>query len=147
MAHRDIVSPEKRSEMMRRVRQRATPLERSVASIVSRLGYRYRLNHRSLPGSPDLSNQSRRWAIFVNGCFWHGHKNCVKTKSGAGSRVPRKNRRFWRTKIHDNRRRDASKCRALRGLGFRVIIVWECELRLADRLESRIRNVLGRDRA
>lgn len=142
MGHRDIVSREKRSEMMRKVRQRATPLERTVAAIVTRLGYRYRLNHRGLPGSPDLSNQTRGWAIFVNGCFWHGHKNCVKTKSDSGPRVPRRNRRFWTKKILDNRRRDARKCRELRALGFRVLIVWECQLRESWKLERRLARAL-----
>lgn len=128
---------------MRRVGQRATPPERKVAAILRGLGYRYRLNNRALPGSPDLSNQSRGWAVFVNGCFWHGHKNCVKTKSGAGPRVPKKNGRFWREKIGDNRRRDARKCRQLRALGFRVMIVWECQLRKAEEVERRIGRVLG----
>lgn len=143
MGHRDIVSREKRSEMMRKVRQRATPLERAVAAIVTKLGYRYRLNHRGLPGSPDLSNQTHGWAIFVNGCFWHGHKNCVKTKSDSGPRVPRRNRRFWTNKILDNRRRDARKCRELRALGFRVLIVWECQLREPGKLERRLARALA----
>lgn len=143
MAYRDIVSREKRSEMMRRVGQRSTPLERNVAAIVTRLGHRYRLNNRKLPGSPDLSNQARRWAIFVNGCFWHGHKNCVKTKSDSGPRVPRKNWKFWSGKIRGNRQRDARKCRELRALGFRVMIVWECQMRRVEEVERRIGKALG----
>lgn len=143
MRIRDIVSRNKRSEMMRRVGQRRTPAERAVTSILRCLGHRYRLNNRRLPGSPDLSNQSEGWAVFVNGCFWHGHKNCRKTKAGSSPRVPLLHQRFWTKKIEGNRQRDASKCRQLRKLGFRVVIVWECQLRSADKVEDRLRLTLG----
>src|SRR5262245_8630702 len=84
-----------RSELMRRVRQRNTPVEQSVAAILRKLGKRYRLNVRSLPGSPDLSNKTERWAVFANGCFWHGHKNCAKSRTKAKPVVPRHNTAFW----------------------------------------------------
>jgi DNA mismatch endonuclease (patch repair protein) len=140
----DIVSADKRSDMMRRVKQRRTPPELRVASLLRELGVRYRLNNRRLPGSPDFSNQASGWAIFVNGCFWHGHKNCAKTKSGTRSRVPVQNRRFWRAKIADNRRRDARKCWQLRRLGLRVAIVWECSLRDVEVLRLRLARFVSR---
>ena len=123
--------------MMRAVRQRNTLPERSVAETIRRLGRSYRLNSSSLPGSPDISNRSKSWAIFVNGCFWHGHKNCSKTKGGAFSRVPVTRSDFWSEKLRANRSRDARKCRELRRLGLRVAIVWECEL--IDRLAIEVR--------
>jgi len=125
----DIVSPGTRSRMMSAVRQKDTPLEMQVRRVASRLGLSYRVRNRDLPGSPDLANRRRRWAIFVNGCFWHGHKHCSKTKSSDTPRVPVSNAEFWAQKMADNRTRDARKIKSLRQLGFRVLIVWECELR------------------
>ncbi len=143
MLNRDIVPPSKRSEMMRRVGQQRTPVEQAASAILWGLGHHYRLNNRRLPGSPDLSNQSEGWALFVNGCFWHGHKNCPKTKGGPSPRVPALHRRFWTKKIKDNRKRDARKCRELRRLGLRVVIVWECQLKRTDKVIERLRRVLG----
>ena len=129
--------------MMSRVAQGKTPCERIVAEIVRGIGQRYRLNNRLLPGSPDLSNQSKGWAVFVNGCFWHGHKNCPKTKSVRSSRIPARHSRFWTKKIAGNRLRDARKCRELRKLNLRVAIIWECQLRNADKVRVRLERVLG----
>ena len=134
----DIVSHEKRSCMMRAVRQRGTSAELAVRSILSESGVYYRLNRRTLPGSPDISNCSKGWALFVNGCFWHGHKNCDKTKSGRSPRVPLRNHVYWSTKLKGNRFRDARKVRELRGVGLRVAIVWECELRDKEALRERL---------
>lgn len=138
----DIVPTEVRSRMMRSVRQRNTKAEIRVRGLVSSLGLRYRLNNKSLPGSPDLSNRSRQWAIFVNGCFWHGHKNCPKTKSGKNVRIPVSNDLFWRLKIGDNRERDARKCRQLRAAGFRTMLIWECQLRDPNRILERVRSLV-----
>jgi DNA mismatch endonuclease (patch repair protein) len=143
MRNRDIVSRRQRSEMMRRVGQRRTPIEQAVGALLTSMGRRYRFNNRRLPGSPDLSNQAQGWAIFVNGCFWHGHKNCAKTKGGRVSRIPILRRKFWKAKIEENRRRDARKCRQLRDQGFRVAIIWECQLRQADKVEERLKRMLG----
>lgn len=128
--------------MMRRVAQRRTPGEQAVAALLRGGGHYYRLNNRRLPGSPDLSNLSKGWAIFVNGCFWHGHKNCRKTKASSSPRIPARHSSFWRKKINDNRGRDARKCRELRRLGLRVVIIWECQLRTADKVDDRLRRVL-----
>jgi DNA mismatch endonuclease, patch repair protein len=107
---------------MRRVRRAGTAAETSIALILSEVGMRYRRNVKSLPGSPDFANKSRRWAVFVNGCFWHHHTNCLRAT------IPKRNRGFWRKKFDANKARDAAKSRALRRMGFRVMTIWECEL-------------------
>jgi DNA mismatch endonuclease (patch repair protein) len=135
---RDIVSHEQRSRMMRAVGQKQTAPERAVASILRHAGIRYRLNNRSLPGSPDLSNQRRGWAIFVHGCFWHGHRYCQKTKGGPHGRVPATRPDFWEAKLVANRLRDRRKSRQLRASGLRVLTVWECELRNREKLAKRV---------
>lgn len=122
----------KRRFLMQRVRQKGTSVERIVADACRSLGLRYRLNVRSLPGSPDLANKSQRWAIFVNGCFWHNHKHCR-----LGS-IPSRNAQFWQRKFADNRKRDALKIRQLRQLGFRVVIVWQCQAKTAEGLADRL---------
>jgi DNA mismatch endonuclease, patch repair protein len=139
-ASTDIVSPSKRSEMMAAVGQRDTPPELAVRSVLTSLGHRYRVRNRDLPGSPDIANRSRRWAVFVNGCFWHAHKSCPKTKSEPGAfRVPRSNPDFWKEKLNANRSRDAKAIRALRARGFQVSVVWECKLKEADHVRDRLR--------
>jgi DNA mismatch endonuclease Vsr len=105
---------------MKSVRRSGTRIETVVANALRAAGHRYRRNVRSLPGSPDFANQRRRWAVFVNGCYWHHHKGCSKAT------VPKRNTAFWTAKFRDNRARDARAVRALRSLGYRVVIVWEC---------------------
>lgn len=123
-----------RSELMRRVRQKGTKAEDQVAAVLRGLKIGFRRNVRSLPGSPDLANKSRKWAIFVNGCFWHRHKGCIRATT------PKRNRPFWLAKFAANVVRDAQKTKALRSAGFRVFVVWECqacdEHRLRRRFES-----------
>ena len=105
-----------------------------MQSILRDLGIHYRLNHPGLPGHPDFANRTRGWAIFVHGCFWHGHRNCRKTKGGKSGRVPATNVKFWAQKIDANRERDARKERELREFGLRVLVVWECELREREKI-------------
>lgn len=138
----DIVSKEKRSRMMRSVRRSRTSIEESVAEILRTLGARSRRNHPSLPGHPDFANVSAGWAIFVHGCFWHGHTYCHKTKSGRKGRVPASNRAFWLTKLEANRERDRRKARQIRKLGIRVRVIWECELSNRERVEGMLRTFL-----
>ena len=142
---RDIVSSKKRSEMMRNVRQQRTPSEKRVGQMLYKMGRRFRYNNRSLPGSPDLSNQREGWAIFVNGCFWHGHKNCPKTKSNSSPRIPARNAHFWSAKIFSNRLRDARNCRRVRQLGIRAVIIWECQLRSVDKVNETLRRMVRAD--
>lgn len=131
---------------MKSVRQRDTTAEKSVRTVLRELGASYRVNNRKLPGSPDISNITKGWAIFVNGCFWHGHKNCPKTKGGRSSRIPVTRRVWWSDKIRANRQRDGRKCRALRALGFRVAVVWECQLADPDRFRARLERLLRKER-
>lgn len=124
---------ETRAALMARVRQRDTRPEREVASALRSLGASYRKNVRGLPGSPDFANKSRRWAVFVHGCFWHRHTGCRRAT------IPKANRTFWLDKFAANRSRDARAIRALRRLGFRVAVIWECQT-----AEPRVRETLTR---
>jgi DNA mismatch endonuclease, patch repair protein len=135
---RDTVSRQVRSRMMASVCQKDTKAEMAVRKILHALGIRFRIRNRDLPGSPDIANRRARWAVFVNGCFWHGHKNCLKTKSTSSPRVPRTHTAFWSEKFLANRARDARQCRKLRQLGYRVLIVWECSLAQKEALAVRL---------
>jgi DNA mismatch endonuclease (patch repair protein) len=130
----DVYPPEKRSAVMRRVKGRDTAPELAVRKALTRLGARYRLHRKDLPGTPDIVMPGRRLALFVHGCFWHGH-DCPR-----GARVPKQNRDYWVGKVERNRARDATSRRALEDLGWRVEPIWECELKdeagLAKRLFS-----------
>ncbi len=134
----DVYGPEKRSAVMRRVKGRDTGPERRVRRLVWSLGGRYRLNRADLPGKPDLVLPGRRLAIFVHGCFWHGH-DCAR-----GARVPKANRDYWTGKIGRNRARDIKARAALEAAGWRVETVWECELKDLPALATRARGWLGR---
>jgi DNA mismatch endonuclease (patch repair protein) len=125
-----------RSALMSRVRQRGTSAELVVASVLRDAGFSYRLNVRSLPGSPDFANRKRHWAVFVHGCFWHHHTACKRATR------PKANATFWRDKFAANRHRDAKSIVALRRSGFRVAIVWECETFHRDGLAGRLSKVL-----
>lgn len=109
------------SARMAGIRQKGTRIEAIVATQLRALGQHYRKNVKQLPGSPDFANRSRRWAIFVNGCFWHHHTACRKATT------PKTNTVFWTTKFRDNRSRDARNIRRLRRDGFQVMVIWECE--------------------
>jgi DNA mismatch endonuclease (patch repair protein) len=121
-----------RSALMKRVRQSRTGAEEAVAVGLRQAGLAYRRNVKALPGAPDFANRRRKWAIFVNGCFWHHHKNCRR------GTLPKQNRAFWLEKFAANRARDARKAWALRGQGFYVAFVWECEAFDPERLAPRV---------
>ncbi|MEO1329195.1 MAG: very short patch repair endonuclease [Pseudomonadota bacterium] len=124
-----------RSEIMRRVRDRDTTPERVVRRLLREIGQPgYRLNRKDLPGSPDIAYIGRRNAIFVHGCFWHGH-DCKR-----GARQPKRNAEYWRSKIERNRTRDAKANGELRARGWRVVTIWECELRDLDATRRRLRD-------
>lgn len=118
----DFLTKEKRSNLMSRVRTHGTAAEMYVRKSVWAEGHRYRLNVRKLPGSPDIVFHRYQTAVFVHGCFWHGH-NCRK-----GQRRPASNRDFWNQKLDLNLARDATNQESLRGLGWEVFIIWECSL-------------------
>lgn len=132
-----LVTDPTRSALMRRVRRSRTAPEEEVAALLRTLGARYRRNVSSLPGSPDFANRRRGWAIFVNGCFWHHHRNCSRATS------PKRNAEFWSAKFQSNRNRDAVKIKRLLRMGLRVLLVWECEVvdrgNLAIRLDGFLR--------
>jgi DNA mismatch endonuclease (patch repair protein) len=108
-----------------------------VRSIVPRLGYRYRLHVRSLPGSPDLVFPSRRKVVFVHGCFWHRHQKCLRTSS------PKTRREFWEDKFAANVKRDRSARRELKRMDWAVLTVWACELKEPDKLTERLTDFLS----
>jgi DNA mismatch endonuclease (patch repair protein) len=113
----------KTSARMARVRQAGTGPEVQVRRYLSTLGIRYRTRNRDLPGAPDLANRSKKWVVFVHGCFWHQHEDC---KSAT---IPKTNQGFWRAKFAANRMRDARVCQLLEKLGYSVKTVWECQTR------------------
>jgi DNA mismatch endonuclease (patch repair protein) len=109
------------SNRMASIRQSGTAPEMHVRRALAALGYYYRLRNRDLPGSPDIANRSRKWAVFVHGCYWHHHSGCHRATT------PKSNRDFWLAKFAANRTRDADVERALAGRGFRIATIWECE--------------------
>ena len=122
---------------MARVKGRDTGPELTVRRLLWRLGARYRLHRRDLPGSPDIVMPGRRLVVFVHGCFWHGH-DCAR-----GARTPKTNRDYWTAKVARNRARDLDATARLKALGWRVEVVWECELKAAAALEARLAEVLA----
>lgn len=135
----DPFSPAERSAVMRAVKGRNTTPELRVRKLLRRLGVGYRLHRRDLPGSPDIVMAGRRLTIFVHGCFWHGH-DCRR-----GARAPKANADYWSAKIARNRARDAETAAKLASLGWRSLVVWECELKDGFALETRLAKRLGGD--
>ena len=119
----DIFTPAKRSQIMKAVRTSATHPEIVVHDLLTGLGYRYQKNVAKLPGKPDVVIGRERKAIFINGCFWHGHEDCKK-----GCTRPKANRSFWQSKISANIARDRRTTAELRKIGWSVLTVWECQL-------------------
>jgi DNA mismatch endonuclease (patch repair protein) len=132
----DLFSPRQRSSIMRAVKGKDTSPERIVRRMAHALGYRFRLHVSALPGCPDMVFPCRRKVIFVHGCFWHKHR-CKR-----GDRMPVQNREYWLKKLDANRRRDRRHRAALAKLGYRVLVVWECQIRSPRRLESALRTFL-----
>lgn len=117
---------------MSRVRSHGTRPEMRVRRLVHRLGYRYRLHGKGLPGRPDLVFANRRRVIFVHGCFWHRHPECRL------ARIPKSRVQFWRTKLDRNRERDLANQRELHGLGWDFLIIWECEIHDLELVRKRV---------
>ena len=134
----DTLTPAERSERMSRVRDKGSRAERLVRSLVHRLGYRFRLHRAGLPGKPDLVFPSRRKVIFVHGCFWHRHPD----PACALARLPKSRQEFWVPKLEGNRRRDLRVEDELNSLGWRSLVIWECQLRDSTFLENEIRTFL-----
>lgn len=118
----DHLSKDCRSKLMSRVRSKNTSLELKVRRLLFGLGFRYRLHSDKLPGKPDIVFYGRRKVIFVNGCFWHGHKNCRRAT------LPKSNYDFWYGKIEGNIKRDENNIYNLEKAGWKVCVVWQCEV-------------------
>lgn len=130
------MTPAQRHDCMSHVRSKNTTTEKAVRNKLWRRGYRYRLNDRRLPGTPDLVLPKYRAVIFINGCFWHGHKGCSKYV------VPKSNVDFWKAKVAKNIERDLQNAQRLDILAWSVITVWECELTKKN-LEGTINRIEG----
>src|SRR5579872_3688501 len=133
----DKLSAERRSANMRRIRSKDTGPELALRSMVHRLGYRFRVHRKDLPGTPDLVFPSRRKVIFVHGCFWHQHSGC-----GEG-RVPASRREYWQPKLKRNQFRDARNQILLKDDGWGVLTVWECSLKKPKLLVKALQRFLG----
>jgi DNA mismatch endonuclease, patch repair protein len=133
----DIFTTAKRSELMSRIRGKDTQPELLVRRHLHSAGLRYRLHVSSLPGKPDLVFVGRRICVFVHGCFWH---NCPKC--GDGQRRPKSNRGYWLPKLRRNKLRDKQHIQALRADGWKVFVIWECEISNAQKLERLKKKIL-----
>ena len=134
----DVFDSEKRSAVMRAVKSRGTAPELKVRRAAHALGLRFRLGRSDLPGKPDLVFPSRRIALFVHGCFWHGH-DCAR-----GARMPHTNRTYWQAKIARNMERDAASLASLRKLDWKPAVIWECETKDAARLARLVTRRVGK---
>jgi DNA mismatch endonuclease (patch repair protein) len=128
----DPLSPEQRSERMKRVRGKNTKPELYIRRLVWSLGYRYRLHSKKLPGRPDLVFRGRKKVIFIHGCFWHQHENCRQY------RMPRSRLDFWLPKLEGNKKRDVLNQQLLREMGWEYLIIWECQLKDEEEIATRI---------
>lgn len=117
---------------MASIHSKDTKPEVAVRKALHKMGYRFRLHDKKLPGSPDISLPKYKTAVFVHGCFWHHHKNC---KDG---RIPRSNRKYWKDKIYKNIARDKRKSCQLKRLGLKVITLWECQITNTGWLERKL---------
>ncbi|MBN8645984.1 MAG: DNA mismatch endonuclease Vsr [Planctomycetes bacterium] len=133
----DNLSPAARQRTMRSVRSRNTAPEVAVRSMVHFLGYRFRLHRADLPGTPDLVIARRRAVIFVHGCFWHQHR-CKR-----GARLPSTRKSYWLPKLRRNKERDQQQVRELRKRGWRVLVLWECQVGRMGWLRERLTRFLA----
>lgn len=131
----DRISPEERSALMGRIGSKNTRPELVVRSLLHRLGYRFRLHRRDLPGRPDIVLPKHHKIILIHGCFWHGHDCRLASK-------PKTNEIYWISKIETNRRRDAQNLEALILNGWSVLEIWECEIRKFEGIEKKLQAFL-----
>lgn len=137
MGTTDRLSKNARSELMARVKSKDTQPEKVVRILLSKMGFRYRLHRKDLPGSPDLVFPSRRKVIFVHGCFWHGH-NCT-----AGRNRPSSNKQYWTAKLEKNKKRDKNNLQSLAAIGWKSLIVWECKVKKTEYITELMKKYLN----
>jgi DNA mismatch endonuclease (patch repair protein) len=133
----DVFQPEERSRIMAKVRSENTSPERMVRSLVHRMGYRFRLHRKDLPGKPDIVLPRYKKVIFVHGCFWHQHEGCPHAAR------PTSNTEYWNRKLDRNTIRDRENLHKLEYLGWRALIVWECETRNQEQLVEKLKGFLA----
>lgn len=121
---------------MSRVLGKDTKPEKIVRSLLHRMGFRFRLHAKDIPGRPDVVFRSRRRVVFIHGCYWHRHPGCKN------ARTPKSHLDFWIPKFEANQRRDLAVRRELRKMGWKFLVVWECEVKAEARLESRLKAFL-----
>jgi DNA mismatch endonuclease (patch repair protein) len=134
----DKLTPERRSENMRRIKSKDMKPELLVRRLAHGIGYRYRLHRKDLPGTPDLVFGPKRKVIFVHGCFWHGHER----EGCLDARRPKSNTNYWNPKLTRNKERDAERITALEAAGWDVLVIWECETKDAKAVQSRLKKFL-----
>jgi len=132
----DVFSREQRSSIMSRIRGKDTKPEMLVRSLLHGMGFRFRLHVADLPGKPDIVLTRHRKVVFINGCFWHGHRACRKKS------VPETNKEFWEEKISKNRKRDKYVRRRLRACGWKTLTIWECETRNVEKMTGKLKSFL-----
>lgn len=137
----DTLTREERSRRMSLVRSADTKPEMRVRKLVHGMGFRYRLHRKDLPGKPDLVFPGRRAVIFVHGCFWHRHAGCPL------ARLPKSRPEFWVPKLEGNKQRDEREIADLRAAGWRVLVIWECEIRDEVAVAIRVRDFLNGEQA
>lgn len=134
----DIWDKKKRSEVMSKIRSKNTKPEMTLRKALFANGYRYRINYKKLPGKPDIVFPKYKTAIFVHGCFWHGHDiSCVD------SHIPKTNTTFWAEKITKNKERDKNNTNRILAMGWKVITIWDCEIQQKDNMDILIKKIVG----
>jgi len=135
----DTVSKERRSEIMSHIKSKNTSIELLLRKELHSLGYRFRVNYKLLPGKPDIVFTKRRIAIFIHGCFWHGHEIDCRY-----SHIPQSRQEYWNNKISKTKQRDDSHIKELSKNGWQVIIIWECEIKTKfEDTMNKLINIIG----
>ncbi len=135
----DSLTPEKRSWNMSRIRSKNTKPEIRIRSLLHHMGYRFRLHQKNLPGKPDIVLPKFQTVIFVHGCFWHRHPGCKYAYT------PKSRIEFWQKKFNENIDRDCKVQKELEDIGWRILVVWECELKDMETLANKLDNFLSQD--
>lgn len=131
----DTITQEERSALMARIRSKNTKPELAIRSLLHRMGYRFRIHRKDLPGSPDIVLPRHKKIVLVQGCFWHGHTCRLASK-------PKSNEGYWSEKIIGNKARDQRNLEALKSAGWSVLELWECEVRKFEGIEERLQDFL-----